>query len=127
MIAIQLLDNLFEFDVHHSFGDVLNSFNLTLGLFEPQVIGALIHLDLVLLFLQLLLVILFLHRIALSIVSVATPYLQADPTEVVSTSASHVNTPSVLINVSLAHRALLSHDLIQPLLVFGIQYLVPRL
>ena len=84
-------------------------------------------LDFILLFLELSLMVLFFNRVALSVVGMSAPHLEANPTKVVSTSASHVNTPSILINMSLAHGTLLSNYLVQPLLVFVVDYLVPGL
>ena len=127
MVLIELLDDFLKIDAVDSPCNVVDSLNLTFGLFKSQIIRSLVFLYFLLLLLEFSLMFLLFNRIAFSVVGVATPYFETNPTKIVTTSARHVNTASIFVNVGLTHRTLLGHYLIQPLLIFVVHNLIPRL
>jgi len=57
--------------------------------------------------------------------TVTFPNLQANPAKLVITNASHVHTATVFVDGGLAHRALLSNDLIHPEILLSFKNVCP--
>jgi hypothetical protein len=127
VVLIELLDDFLKTDAVDPPCNVVDSLHLTFGLLKSQIIRSLVFLYFLLLLLEFSLMVLLFNRIALPVVSVATPYFETNPTKMVTTSARHVNAASIFVYVGLTHRTLLGHYLIKPLLIFVVHDLVPRL
>jgi len=108
-----------------SFNYILVSLNLAFRLLKPDRVLCLIFLSLLLLFLQSLLMTLPSYFLAGVYIFVVFPHLKTDPAKLVLAYAGHMNAAVVFLDWGFAHGAFLSDNLINPLVLLGLQNVRP--